>query len=129
MAVRYRDADGAPTDAAAFIDDMTFGASLGRLVRAPVTIAELTIGPPMSAAAATRRALAEDAERFVAAGRSTSPYRPVAGPPCAHAPRSVRDVNCTHAPDVVRRVGRAAIPSIDARRWLHYISIWVNIDR
>jgi len=65
VAVRYREADGSPSTAAAFVDDMTFGESLVRVIARPRLVAELTFGPPIYAGDRTRRELAARCRRFI----------------------------------------------------------------
>lgn len=67
VAIRYRELDGTTSTAAAFVDDMTFGASLARVLARPGLVVELTFGPPVYAADRTRRALAAHCRAFVAA--------------------------------------------------------------
>jgi 1-acyl-sn-glycerol-3-phosphate acyltransferase len=66
VAIRYRELDGARSAAAAFVDDMTFGGSLARVLARPRLVAELTFGPPIYAADKTRRALAAQCQAFIA---------------------------------------------------------------
>jgi len=48
VAIRYPGPDGRPNPAAAFIDDMSFGTSLLRVVGEPSLRAEAHVGPPLS---------------------------------------------------------------------------------
>lgn len=66
VAIRHCEADGSPTEAAAFVDDMTFVTSLGRVLTRPRLVVELTFGPPMWAADQTRRQLAARCRSFIA---------------------------------------------------------------
>lgn len=66
VAIRHCEADGTPAEAAAFVDDMTFATSLGRVLARPRLVVELTFGPPMWAADQTRRQLAARSRSFVA---------------------------------------------------------------
>jgi 1-acyl-sn-glycerol-3-phosphate acyltransferase len=66
VAIRYCEADGAPSPAAAFVDDMSFGSSLARVLTRPRLVAELTFGPPIWAADQSRRALAARCREFIA---------------------------------------------------------------
>jgi 1-acyl-sn-glycerol-3-phosphate acyltransferase len=66
IALRYRDHAGRVSTAAPFIDDMTFGRSLARIVTAPMLTAELTFGPPIATPGRDRRDVTAAAERFVA---------------------------------------------------------------
>ena len=65
VAIRYREPEGAPGTAAAFIDDMTFGASLARILARPGLVAELTFGPPIYAGDKTRRELVALTRGFI----------------------------------------------------------------
>ncbi len=65
MAIRYPASDGGPHPAAAFIDDMTFGESLARVLREPELDVELTFGAPIDGAAWTRRELVAASRDFV----------------------------------------------------------------
>jgi 1-acyl-sn-glycerol-3-phosphate acyltransferase len=65
VAIRYVEHDGAPSLAAAFVDDMTFGDSLVRVLARPRLVAELTFGPPIWAADKTRRELAGRCRGFI----------------------------------------------------------------
>lgn len=67
VAIRYLDDHGEPIDAAAFVDDMTFGASLLRIAAAPRITAELHFAPPRSAVGRTRRELASESQNWIAA--------------------------------------------------------------
>ena len=58
VAIRYRDAQGAPTTAAAFVGETTLLASLCRLVREPRLTVELIFCAPLDPAGRTRRELA-----------------------------------------------------------------------
>jgi 1-acyl-sn-glycerol-3-phosphate acyltransferase len=66
VAIRYVDDDGQPTDAAAFIDDMTFMHSLRRIVAAERITIELHFGPIIAAAGHTRRELASTCQTWIA---------------------------------------------------------------
>jgi len=66
IALRYLDAHGRRSAAAAFIDDMSFGTSLARVLAEPRVRAELVFGQPISVAGRTRRELARLAHAFVA---------------------------------------------------------------
>jgi 1-acyl-sn-glycerol-3-phosphate acyltransferase len=65
VAIRHCEPDGARSAAAAFVDDMTFVASLGRVLARPRLAVELTFGPPIWAADQTRRQLAARCREFV----------------------------------------------------------------
>jgi 1-acyl-sn-glycerol-3-phosphate acyltransferase len=66
VAIRYREADGTTSTAAAFVDDMSFLASLARVLARPALVVELTFGAPIYAADKTRRELAAQCHAFVA---------------------------------------------------------------
>lgn len=65
VAVRYRRADGTREPDAAFVGDMTFLASLRRVLGRPTLRAELTFGPVLRSAGRTRRDLARLTHGFV----------------------------------------------------------------
>lgn len=66
VAIRHCEPDGVPTEAAAFIDDMTFATSLQRVLARPGLVVELTFGAPIWAADQTRRQLAARCRAFIA---------------------------------------------------------------
>jgi 1-acyl-sn-glycerol-3-phosphate acyltransferase len=66
VAVRYPGPGGRPDPAAAFVGDMTFVASLGRVLRRRRLEARLTFGPVVLPADLTRRELAAVSHAFVA---------------------------------------------------------------
>ena len=84
VAIRYPGADGAPDPAAAFVGDMTFLASLLRVLRRPRLDARLTFGPVIRSTGRTRRDLAAVSHAFVAlalaGGRRGAPFRPASVP-------------------------------------------------
>lgn len=65
VALRYLAADGRPTDAAAFIDEMTIADSLRRLLAQPKLIVEVNFCPPLYSRGRSRRELAERARRAI----------------------------------------------------------------
>jgi len=67
VAIRYRAADGAPTDAAAYVGDMTVFESLRRMLREPRLTAELIFCAPLDSTGRTRRELAALAHAAIAA--------------------------------------------------------------
>ncbi len=67
VAIRHVEADGTPSAAAAFVDDLTFMTSLGRVLTRPRLVTELVFGPPMWSADQTRRELAARCRAFIAA--------------------------------------------------------------
>jgi 1-acyl-sn-glycerol-3-phosphate acyltransferase len=67
VAIRYPAADGRPNPAAAFVDDMTFAASLLRVLGEPALRAELRVGAPLAAVGRSRRELAAAAHGVIAA--------------------------------------------------------------
>jgi 1-acyl-sn-glycerol-3-phosphate acyltransferase len=66
VAIRHLESDGTPSAAAAFIDDMDFLTSLGRVLARPRITTELVFGPPIWAADKTRRELAARSRAFIA---------------------------------------------------------------
>jgi 1-acyl-sn-glycerol-3-phosphate acyltransferase len=66
VAIRYPGERGRPNPDAAFIDDMGFLTSLGRVIGTGALSAELTFGEPILPLGLTRRDLAESAQRFIA---------------------------------------------------------------
>jgi 1-acyl-sn-glycerol-3-phosphate acyltransferase len=66
VAIRHREPDGSRSAAAAFVNDMTFGDSLARVLARPRIVTELTFGAPIWAADKTRRDLAARCHAFVA---------------------------------------------------------------
>ncbi|MGH7787478.1 MAG: lysophospholipid acyltransferase family protein [Candidatus Binatia bacterium] len=77
VAICYRDAAGAPTDAAAYVGDMSIADSLRRLLREPRLIVELTFCPPIDSDARTRRELAAEAREHIAAALGLVEDRPL----------------------------------------------------
>lgn len=67
VAIRYRDAGGAPTNAAAFVGEMTIFDSLRRLLREDHLTVELIFCAPLDPAGHTRRELAALARAAIAA--------------------------------------------------------------
>ncbi len=66
VGIRYRTPDGMRTDAANYIDDMSFVESLWRIVSQPRLTAELHITAPLSTQDVNRRALARASESAIA---------------------------------------------------------------
>jgi 1-acyl-sn-glycerol-3-phosphate acyltransferase len=66
IAIRYTDADGVPSGAPLFIDDMTLVGSLGRVLRTPALHAHLEVGPAIPAGGWSRRELAWLTRRCIA---------------------------------------------------------------
>lgn len=66
-AIRYRAGDGDRSDAAAFIGELSFGESVGLIIRQKSMIAEITFAPAIEAGSRTRRDLALQAEAAIAA--------------------------------------------------------------
>jgi 1-acyl-sn-glycerol-3-phosphate acyltransferase len=66
LAIRYCDAAGAPTAAAAFIGDMSVADSLHLLLREPRLTVELTFCPPIDPTGSTRRQLAQQSRAAIA---------------------------------------------------------------
>lgn len=67
VAIRHSEHDGSRSSAAAFVDDMSFMGSLGRVLARPRIVTELVFGPPIWAADKTRRDLAARCRSFIAA--------------------------------------------------------------
>jgi 1-acyl-sn-glycerol-3-phosphate acyltransferase len=67
LAIRYVGADGSPDVTPAYIDDMTLGDSLRRILAAPEIHAELTFLPPIDTRGKTRRDIAHAAQEAIAA--------------------------------------------------------------
>ena len=65
-AIRYTHADGSLNMAPAFIDEITFAASLSLILNQTVIYAELEFLPPIAAHGKARRELARDAEHAIA---------------------------------------------------------------
>ena len=65
VAIRYPGPDGRPNPAAAFIDDMSFGTSLLRVVGEPLLRAEVRFGTPLAATGRRRGELAAAAHAFI----------------------------------------------------------------
>lgn len=85
VAIRILEVDGTPAAAAAFVDDMTFVESLGKVLARPRLVVELTFGPPIWAADQTRRQLAMRCRSFVAGVLGLAEPMPVAVPPLRRA--------------------------------------------
>ncbi len=66
VALRYVDATGAQTDAAAYVGETSFVASLWRIARAPSLAVELRFAAPIDARAMRRRELAARAHTVIA---------------------------------------------------------------
>lgn len=65
-AIRYTHADGSLNMAPAFIDEITFAASLSMILSQTVIYADLEFLPPIAAHGKARRELAQDAELAIA---------------------------------------------------------------
>lgn len=65
-AIRYTHADGSLNLAPAFVDELTFAASLSMILSQTVIYAELEFLPPIAAHGKARRELAQDAEHAIA---------------------------------------------------------------
>ncbi len=66
-AIRYRQLDGEPAEAALFIGETTFSESINAIIAQPKMIAEITFAPSIAAATMTRRELALASETAIAA--------------------------------------------------------------
>jgi hypothetical protein len=73
VALRYVNEGGRPTRAAAFIDDMTFGGSLARVMAEPGLRAEVHFGVPLGSRGRTRRELAAEARTVIARTLAVAP--------------------------------------------------------
>jgi len=73
VALRYVDGTGGPSRAAAFIDDMTFGGSLARVIAEPALRAEVHFGVPLDSRGHTRRELASEARAMIARTLALTP--------------------------------------------------------
>lgn len=65
-AIRYRASDGEPSNAAAFIGELSFAESIGMIIAEKSMIAEITFAPQIEAAGLTRRELALQSEAAIA---------------------------------------------------------------
>lgn len=66
VAIRYVHADGSLNTAPAYVDEISFGASLAQILNQPVIHAELVFAEPIAAYGQTRRELARQAEQVIA---------------------------------------------------------------
>lgn len=80
VAIRYPDPTGAPDSAAAFVGDMTFVSSLGRVLARGGLDAWLTFGPVIQSRGRSRRQLALLSRRFVARTLAAGTPGPLARP-------------------------------------------------
>ena len=65
MAIRYLDAWGRRSDAPVFVGETTILTSVGLVLREPVLVAEVSLGPQLSPVGRTRRELAELTQRWI----------------------------------------------------------------
>jgi 1-acyl-sn-glycerol-3-phosphate acyltransferase len=65
VSIRYRDANGRPTSAPAYVGDMSILESVGNLLTQRSIVAELTFGAPIDARSADRRELARRARSWI----------------------------------------------------------------
>lgn len=94
IALRYVDATGAQTDAAAYVGEMSFLESLWRIAREPSLAVELRFAAPIDARSTHRRELAARARSVIARELDLPPGHtapgtaagPRAEPPSAHRP-------------------------------------------
>jgi 1-acyl-sn-glycerol-3-phosphate acyltransferase len=94
VALRFADADGAQTDAPIYVDDMSLGQSVWRIVSTPALAVELRFAPCVSTAGAHRRELAHRVRDVIARElglphshtRPETPAGPRAGSPSAGHP-------------------------------------------
>lgn len=80
IAIRYRDATGARTDAPAYVGETSVGESFWRVTAERVLVAELRFAPPLPARDRHRRDLAREAEAIIrtalaSAGPGSAPDR------------------------------------------------------
>jgi len=73
IALRYVNDAGRPSRAAAFIDDMTFGGSLARVIAEPALRAEVHFGVPLDSRGSSRRELATEAHAVIARTLALAP--------------------------------------------------------
>src|SRR5262249_55424528 len=66
VAIRYRQADGTVSTAAAFVGDTTFVASVLQTAREPALTVEVRVCPPLATLGRTRREVAAAAQHAVA---------------------------------------------------------------
>lgn len=85
IAISYHSANGAATVTPAYCDDTTLWESIERIIAAPPLTARLSFAPRLDPRGATRRELAERANRSIA----TLLHLPAPG--CTHAPRRFPD--------------------------------------
>jgi 1-acyl-sn-glycerol-3-phosphate acyltransferase len=87
VAIRYQDSDGAHSTAAAYIDDLSFGASMWNILSEPELHVRLFATPPLRAREMDRRALTQMAhERISSALReTTSPNFHIPVTPAQHS--------------------------------------------
>ncbi|MBL8510126.1 MAG: 1-acyl-sn-glycerol-3-phosphate acyltransferase [Betaproteobacteria bacterium] len=89
VAVRYRHNDGEWCKEASFVGELSFGESLGLIIRQPSMIVEVAFTPPIDSANMSRRDLALRAEVAVAAAL---------GVPQPHAHQRFSGIVTTHPP-------------------------------
>jgi 1-acyl-sn-glycerol-3-phosphate acyltransferase len=87
VAIRYSNRDGSLNLAPAYVDNMSFAASLARILMEPELVAEVTYLEPLSVQGRSRRELAAQAESAIASALNLAvpcrkPGKP-AGPPAA----------------------------------------------
>lgn len=75
VAIRYRRSDGSVNTAPAYTGNLSFVASLKRILAQPVIRAELIFAAPVPAAGKSRRELAHEAERVIADALNLPPPR------------------------------------------------------
>ncbi len=71
VAIRYCDQQGEPTVAAAYVDELSFVASVWRIAGEPMLRVELTLAPALAGDNGHRRELARTAERIIRAALAT----------------------------------------------------------
>lgn len=81
IAVRYEHPDGTLLREAAFVGEMSFAESLGRVIGVRETVVRITFARPIAAAGIDRRQLAGEAEQRVANALGVSPPSKAPGTP------------------------------------------------
>jgi 1-acyl-sn-glycerol-3-phosphate acyltransferase len=72
VAIRYRDNDGVHSTVAAYIDDLSFGASLWNILSTPELHVQLFATPPIDASGMDRRSLTQTSHEHISAALHTA---------------------------------------------------------
>lgn len=72
VAIRYQDGSGARSMAAAYVDELSFGASLWNILSTPVLHVRLLAGPSLNTGMLDRRSLARTAHERISAALDTA---------------------------------------------------------